>query len=74
MSVQFDGFRHLVLGVVLKVGWNRAKGYGAKVVYEYGYVEIVPVAKLVELQKNTASKNMLEWFMSFVFQACTCWF
>jgi hypothetical protein len=44
-------------GVVLKVGWNRAKGDGAKVVYEDRYVEIMQVSKLVELQEKVASNN-----------------
>ena len=38
------------------MGWNRATGYGAKVVYEDGYTEVMQVAKLVELQEKVASK------------------
>ena len=39
-------------GLVQRVGWNRTKGYGATVVYEDGYVEIVPVATLVTLHQR----------------------
>ena len=39
-------------GFVRCVGWHRARGYGAAVVYEDGYVEKTPVAKLVEHQNE----------------------
>ena len=44
-------------GLVQRVGWNRTKGYGATVVYEDGYIEIVPVATLVTLHQREEFSN-----------------
>ena len=50
-------------GVVCQVGWHRPRGYGGTVLYEDGYVEIMPMAKLVELQrrKEENNKNAQVW-------------
>ena len=34
------------------MGWNKTKGYGATVVFEDGYIEVVPMATLVTLHQR----------------------
>ena len=59
MASRFLGFRlrknyqgMWYAGAVRRVGWHRQRGYGGTVEYEDGYVEVVPMSKLVDLHQQ----------------------
>ena len=39
------------------MGWHRVQGYGASSKFEDGYVEIMPMAKLVKLYENRGEEK-----------------
>ena len=58
--MRFNGFRLRkryngvwYQGVVQKVGWHSVREYGAKVLYEDGYSEIVQIAVLVARKEES---------------------
>ena len=68
MASRFLGFRlrknyqgMWYAGAVRRVGWHRQRGYGGTVEYQDGYVEVVPMSKLVELRRIKEENNSNAW-------------